>query len=66
MGHPVQLKQNPFYILGSKNVLQNEHEKKFIVVIMSQTSVIKEYQSPSPFNDIMITFNVHVFIFFVQ
>ena len=45
-------------------MLQNEHETKFIAVIMSQTSVIKEYQSPSPLNDIMITYNVHVFHIF--
>ena len=65
MGHPVQLKQNQFCSVNfKKNLLQNEHETKFITVTMSQTSVIKEYQSPSPLNDIMITYNVHVFHIF--
>ena len=65
MGHPVQLKQNQFCSVNfKKNLLQNEHETKFIAATMSQTSVMKEYQSPSPLNDIMLTFNVHVFHIF--
>ena len=64
MGHQVQLKQNQFRYVNLKKLHQNERKTKFITATMSQTSVIKEYQSPSPLNDIMLTFNVHVFHIF--